>query len=157
MNDPVEVSVADCAYLAALVDHNASIYVDRRKQRNGSRSYVLVLEFSTIKPETGAWMRSKFPGSSGGQSTPRYVTSKACAVLVRAFSYLQSKTKLIQARLSFKLNEIKPSSGRQWTETEVELRAHLADQIAKAAKPSKPVRNVSLKAPKLEIGRVIGG
>lgn len=151
----LEVSETDRAYIAGLVDSLGSIFVHKTRRT----SYVLRLDFHGVSKEVALWLTTKIPGGSislpGNRVT--YVTSRAVSVLVHAFSYLKQASKLAQARLSFKFNEIRPSTGRKWTDTEVEIRAHLADQIAKASKPPKPVKTIKLKSPKVQINRVTGG
>lgn len=153
MTNPTEVSEIDRAYIAGLVDSLASIYVHKTRPK----SHVLTLDFHGISKESAVWLESKVPGSSLRGNRVTYVTSRAVSVLVHAFSYLKQGTKRVQSQLAFKFNEIRPSCGRTWTDTEIELRAHLAEQIAKAAKPQKPVRNLPMKASKFKVDRVTGG
>lgn len=157
MIEPSELTDADRAYMAALVDHKGKIFVDRRTQPGGRKRYVLTLQFKGLSKETYSWAKSHFSGASVGLNGLRFVTFRASVVLVQCFSFLKSASKAAQAKLAFKLNEMRPSQGRMWTDAELELRSRLSDQIAKAAKPTPRVSGVKAALPCFEVAKLTGG
>lgn len=157
MIEPSELTEADRAYMAALIDRGGLIYVHKNKRANGGTTYVLTLDFHGIPEAVSAWIESRFEGVSltlrGTRAT--FVTFRATAVLANVFSHLKVESKKRQAKAAFKLNEMRPSQGRKWTASELELRAHRAEQVYVAGQP--PIRKVKLASPSFVVQKLSGG
>lgn len=93
MIEAPKASETDCAYLAALLDHEGSVEIKRG--RRGHTVYrTLLMYISGVSEETSKWLVEKFGaahryyGPEGVKVT--YVTRRAAEICVQAYPYLRT-------------------------------------------------------------------
>ena len=93
MIEAPKAAEADCAYLAALLDHSAKIEI-KRGRRGRSIYRTLLLRVHGLSETVTHWLIEKFgPGhcyQSPEGAVVTYVTRRAAEICVQAYPYLQT-------------------------------------------------------------------